>query len=194
MQNILNIVGALASILSLVLLFVKRQWVIEKVKCIIAWFAGKCKNMSFKYRLRKAFLLMLQPNLSEIYIVSICNRGGTVTLILPRQEAMYPGVIYEAWDNISDKIVGLVEVNSAGHEQCYSEPVDRIEPLFWEKLEERMDRDASPPRNIVLYPYINVQLQYLIELVICAIYERLREGEFDGGYESYRGKSNEHPK
>lgn len=43
-----------------------------------------------------------------------------------------------------------------------------------------MDNDASPPENIVLYPYINLQLQYLIDLVIYTIHERLKEGEFNG--------------
>ena len=115
-------------------------------------------------------------------------------MILPGQEAMYPGVIYEAWDSVSNKVVGLVEIDSVGHELCYSEPVYRIELHFWEELEERMDKDASPPRNIVLYPYINVQLQYLIELVIYEIHERLKEGEFNGKHGSDRRESNEYTK
>lgn len=194
MQNILNIIGALASTLSLILAFTKRRWIIGIVKRIIAWFAGKRRNMSFRHRLRKAILSMLQPNLSRIPIVSISNRGGIVTLILPRQEPMHLGVIYEAWDCVSNKAVGLVEIDSVGRERCYSKPVNRIEPHFWAELERRMDKDPSPPENIVLYPYIDVQLQYLIELVIYAIHERLKEGEFDGNYESYKGESSKYTK
>lgn len=184
MQDKLNTIGSWASILGLIatiiLTFIKRRWIIEIVKRIIAWFAKIRRDISFRYRLRRALLSMLQPNLSEIPIVSICNRGGTVTLILPRQEAMHPGAIYEAWDYISHKIVGLVEIDSVGRELCYSKPVDKIEPHFWAELERRMDKDASPPENIILYPYINLQLQYLIELVIYTIHERLKEGEFNG--------------
>lgn len=180
MQKKLNTIGALASILSLILAFIKRRWISGVVKRIIAWFARQRRSMSFRYRLRKALLSMLQPNLSEIPIVSICNRRGTVTLILPKQEFMHPGAIYEVWDCISHRAVGLVEIDSVGRELCYSTPIDRIEPNFWGELERRMDKDASPPQNIVLYPYINLQLQYLIELVIYTIHERLKEGEFDG--------------
>jgi hypothetical protein len=197
MQNKLNTIGAWASILGLIvsiLVFIKRRWIIEIVKRVKSWFAKKRRKISFRYRLRRALLSMLQPNLSEISIISICNRGGTVTLILPRQEAMHPGVIYEAWDYASNKVVGLVKIDSVGREQCYSKPVDRIEPHFWAELERRMDKDASPPENIILYPYINLQLQYLIELVIYTIHGRLKEGEFDGSYESYRGESDEHTK
>jgi len=146
MQNKLNIIGAWASILGLIVsifAFIKRRWIIEIVKRVKSWFAKKRRKISFRYRLRRTLLSMLQPNLSEIPIVSICNRGGTVTLILPWQESMYPGVIYEAWDSISNKVVGLVEIDSVGRELCYSKPVDKIEPHFWTELERRMDKDAS---------------------------------------------------
>jgi len=176
MQNKLNTIGAWASILGLIvsiLAFIKRRWIIEILKRVKSWFAKKRRKISFRYRLRRALLSMLKPNLSEIPIVSICNREGTVTLILPRQESMYPGVIYEVWDCILNKAVGLVEIDSVGYEQCYSKAVDRIEPIFWAELERKMDKDPSPPENIILYPYINIQLKYLIELVIYAIHERL---------------------
>jgi hypothetical protein len=185
MQNILNIIGSLASIFSLILVFIKRRWIIGMVKRIMAWFAKKRRSISFGYRFRKLLLSMLKPNLSAIPIISICNRSGTVTLILPRQESMHKGIIYEAWNYISDNVVGLVEIESVGRELCYSKPTDRIEPHFWMELERRMDRDASPPENIVLYPHINPQLQYLIELVIYTIHERLKAGELNGNDETY---------
>ena len=70
MQDKLNTIGAWASILvliaTIILTFIKRRWIIEMVKRIIAWFAKIRGKIGFRYKLRRALLLMLKPNLSEI--------------------------------------------------------------------------------------------------------------------------------
>lgn len=86
------------------------------------------------------------------------------------------GSVYGVY-NGSNELVGLVEVRAGGKQISYAKLKDRIDAQFWEELEDRADRDPSPPENAFLSLYLSDEMQYLTNLVIYRIGEILAGGE-----------------
>jgi hypothetical protein len=88
---------------------------------------------------------------SEIRISGIKNNSGTVNLILETNgnNDVFQGMRLDIVTQPGGERYGEVEVTQLSNDEFIASPTNRINVEFWEKLEDRMKSDPSPPPNVV---------------------------------------------
>ncbi len=105
---------------------------------------------------------------SEIRILGLKNNSGTVNLIL--EAGVNDGVSLEVMLDVVTKPggerYGEVRVIQLSNGVSIVSPTNRINVEFWEKLEDRMRSDPSPPPNVVAKLQIPRGLSKSLELLL----------------------------
>jgi len=88
---------------------------------------------------------------SQIRIIGLNNNFGTVNLILEASssDGIYPEAMLDVVTDPGGEIYGEVQIIQISNSGITVSPTNRINTEFWEKLEDRMKSDPSPPPNIV---------------------------------------------
>lgn len=92
-----------------------------------------------------------QPS-DEIPVAGISEQHGTVHLLLglPAAPETFMGMRLTVSPRADGAAWGVVEITRIDGNMGYAAPVNRVNPDFWEHLEERMRRDPSPPDGVVV--------------------------------------------
>lgn len=87
---------------------------------------------------------------TEIPVSGLKNNSGTVNLILEAgaSDGVSPGMILDVLTKPGGEKYGEVQVIQLSTDVCVALPTNRVNVEFWEKLEDRMKTDPSPPANI----------------------------------------------
>jgi hypothetical protein len=87
---------------------------------------------------------------SEIRILGLKNSSGTVNLILEAgvNDGVSLGMTLDVVTQPGGEKYGEVQVIQLSNGGCIVLPTNRINIEFWEKLEDRMKSDPSPPANV----------------------------------------------
>ncbi len=88
---------------------------------------------------------------SQIQILGLIDKSGTVNLILEQgfSNGISQGMILNVVTDPGGEVFGEAQVTELNNRGCIVSPTNRINTEFWEKLEDRMRSDPSPPPNIV---------------------------------------------
>lgn len=97
-------------------------------------------------------LASLPRSANEIPIAGISEQHGTVHLVLelPTTPETFMGMRLTVSPRADGALWGVVEITHIDGNTGYAAPVDRVNPDFWDHLEERMRRDPSPPKDVVV--------------------------------------------
>jgi hypothetical protein len=109
---------------------------------------AEVSNLTGTMREAHEFLASLTANIS---LDSVGDNGqGTVRLALrqPAMNRLTIGATIEVVRRTNAQILGLAQVTSVNEDYAFAEPLDRMDPDFWEGLEDRMKRDYSAPVDV----------------------------------------------
>lgn len=112
---------------------------------------ARARRAFVKNMVRKYIENQMREYSSEISILGLTNNSGTVNLIL--EAGSSNGISRETMLNVvtypGAELYGEVQVIQISDSKCTASPTNRINSEFWEKLEDKMKSDPSPPPNIV---------------------------------------------
>jgi hypothetical protein len=100
-----------------------------------------------------------RPGSNFAYSISaIEDMAGTVVLIIPKSKEGGLRVGSRLWTihTSTGKSWGTVEVVSIEEDRARAKPIDRSVPAFWERLEDQMRKDPSPPSGFHLEPAVTL--------------------------------------
>lgn len=105
-----------------------------------------------KKMVRKYIENQMREYSSQISILGLTNNSGTVNLTLEAgsSNGISPGTMLDVVTDPGGEVYGEVQVIQINDGTCMVLPTNRINIEFWEKLEDRMKYDPSPPPNIVV--------------------------------------------
>jgi len=100
----------------------------------------------------------------ELEITGITDMAGSVNLIIKRpiKNWLVETSKLDVLTRVNDECWGTVEVIGVDNSTVSCEPIDRINVIFWEKMEDRMKYDPTPPQGVFLEPNLP---QYMRELI-----------------------------
>jgi hypothetical protein len=129
---------------------------LDKVWILIA------KQVSLRYIEKR-----MKEYSSKIRILGLKNNSGTVNLILEAgiNDGVSPGMVLDVLTEPGEEKYGEVQVIQLDNGRCIVSPTNRINPKFWETLEDRMNTDPSPPPNIVAKFYVPHGLLETLEIL-----------------------------
>ena len=124
-------------------------------------------------QVRKAFLVFsgiddVKPG-SEIkyHISGITDQQGTVNLIIAAADnsGLHLGSFLDVVASATGEVWGYVKISRIDNQQAWACPIDRKNPEFWERLEDRMKVDPSPPSGIHLEPLVPPAIRLLLPYI-----------------------------
>ncbi len=100
-------------------------------------------------------------------IASITDEQGTVNLVVELAEnpGLRQGSRLDVVVSVTGEVWGHVEVAHLVEKQAWAHPIDRRNPEFWERLEDRMKSDPSPPPGVHLEPTVPPEIRQLLYVV-----------------------------
>lgn len=130
---------------SLMFSIVSGCWMLIRNVLSKVWIAA-AKRIALRYVVNQ-----MREYSSQIRIIGLTNNSGTVNLILEASssDGIYPKARLDIITDPGGEIYGEVQVIQISNSGCKVSPTNRINTEFWEKLEDRMKSDPSPPPNIV---------------------------------------------
>ncbi len=130
---------------SLVLSIVSGCWIFIRNVLSKVWIAA-ARRIAWRYVVNQ-----MREYSSQIRILGLTNNSGTVNLILEASssDGIYPEAMLDVVTEPGGERYGEVQVIQISNSGCTVSPTNRINTEFWERLEDRMKSDPSPPPNIV---------------------------------------------
>ena len=114
-----------------------------------------------------ASLLMatIARELNQFEVSAISERDGTVILVVQAgtSSGLVSGMRLEVRTIGANDLWGVIELKEVHEGKSFGAPVDRINPDFWEHLEDRVRRDSAPPQGVVLVPYIMPEIANIMD-------------------------------
>lgn len=99
-------------------------------------------------------------------ISGIADEQGTINLIISLTEktGLRIGSLLDVVVTATQEVWGYVKVSRIVDGQAWAFPVDRRNPKFWERLEDQMKIDPSPPLGIHLEPLLPPEIRKFLHL------------------------------
>ena len=122
---------------------------------ILAWLLLWPKMSRFaRQALAATALLILRSAITShqqlVSCIGLAQRDGSVVIGLQTgaNDGIYPGMRFSVCNATDGKPWGTIEVIEMDERSCICIVSDRINAEFWDDLEQRMNRDASPPIGV----------------------------------------------
>jgi len=94
-------------------------------------------------------------------IVGIRSREGEVNLLLPKSSGLLLDSLLDVV-TVTGEVWGTVRVAELTDSEVWAIPDDRINPQFWQSLDDRAGRDPSAPRGVRIEPYLPIEVRSLL--------------------------------
>ncbi len=104
--------------------------------------------------------------LTRVECLGIINREGTVALKVTSLASVVLTNRFNVYDNVNKELWGRVEVVQVDETTCLCVPYDRVNPEFWEHLEDRMRYDTSPPSVYLVRQLPEAELLEWVESIL----------------------------
>ena len=165
-QNILGFVNVLLAVISSLSASVVLGAMIASYRYPGRWFA-----LMYRRLIRRLALGAIEASMAHATTRTACmgilNRNGTVALKI--QAGELHGVVHDlsfhVYEATDDQLWGRVSVVDLDELTSLCEPFDRINEEFWERLEDRMNHDTSPP-NVYLIQELPTDLLELVKRLL----------------------------
>jgi hypothetical protein len=83
---------------------------------------------------------------------------------LADNSGLRPDSLLDVVASATGEVWGYVKVSRVVDRQGWAYPIDRKNPEFWERLEDRMKSDPSPPPGIHMEPFVPPAIRELLSI------------------------------
>ena len=150
-QGIFTVANVLLAILSSLSASALMAAVIAVYRIPLAGF-GWAYRLIMRSLARRAFRSSLSHAMTPIECLGILERRGGVALRIGIGSAEYSEFdqILHVYDAANKELWGRINLVEIQSSTCIYEPIDRVNPRFWEHLEDIMRHNTSPPPGIYI--------------------------------------------